>query len=193
MSFPPVEWNIHKQILKITISVVLLLLQRHNSKIFAPEFPFWPPFCITRHPFFFNIIFYNKANCSLSFFPQHKERIRGESSEQEKKKLTKYVEWKKKLGYKSFEITLTSSALSIARFLYCFFYKCIRLLFAWHSELKSKKNAPKFGRYYLQSDTKIFFREIDGISRIFFVSSRYTTEKRRIKFNFTKILALFII
>ena len=116
-------------------------------------------------PIFFYIIFYNKANCSLSFFPQHKERIRGESSEQEKKKLTKYVEWKKKLGYKSFEITLTSSALSIARFLYCFFCKCIRLLFAWHSELKSKKNVPKFGTIY--SQTQIFFREIDGISRIF--------------------------
>ena len=72
----------------------VVLLQRHNSKIFAPEFPFWPPFCITRHPFFY-IIFYNKANCSLSFFPQHKERIRGESSEQEKKKLSSILSFEK--------------------------------------------------------------------------------------------------
>ena len=49
-------------------------------------------------------------------------------------------------------------------FILFFFCKCIRLLFAWHSELKSKKCA-KFGIIYSQTQ-KFFFHEIDGISRI---------------------------
>ena len=51
-------------------------------------------------------------------------------------------------------------------FILFFFCKCIRLLFAWHSELKSKKLCQILvGTIY--SQTQIFFREIDDISRIF--------------------------
>ena len=47
-------------------------------------------------------------------------------------------------------------------FILFFFCKCIRLLFAWHSELKSKK----YAKSTITARHKFFFREIDGISRI---------------------------
>ena len=73
----------------------IFLKWRLRRQKFCPRVPILTALLYYTSPIFFNIIFYNKANCSLSFFPQHKERIRGESSEQEKKKLTKYVDEKK--------------------------------------------------------------------------------------------------